>query len=87
MPTYLYKCGFCKNTESVRQMISEVKPGRACGMCGHLMQRDWKAEGVHGAPVPGTGNWKWARDLEDKAKRVTVSPNAEKYLAEDSRPT
>jgi predicted nucleic acid-binding Zn ribbon protein len=88
MPTYIFKCKFCTNHTTIVQPISSfLADVQGCSICGELAHRDFRAEGAHVAPVPGTGNWPYAQKLEEKAARIKASggvhPRSESHIKAD----
>lgn len=82
MPMYTYVCRECGEVRQPTMTITkytrlqEAQAEFWC-VCGEPMVRDWKHDNVRVGAVPGTGNPRFVRELEDRAKRVTATPDDE----------
>ena len=92
MPTYVFSCSDCGHTKTLDVAMHNRDMRKECLRCGSgflVYNFGLTAKTIHTAPVPGTGNWKYARELEQKAERIKesggVKPQAEKYIAQDQQ--
>lgn len=83
MPTYTFICQECGTrqalTTTVRRYrkLTENEELVCSWSCEGTLRRDYKADNVRIGSVPGTGNAKHARELEEKARRVIATPDKE----------